>query len=115
MEGNLPMKKSLHFFLFSTNFLIFVMFFASPGSAMALPENTLYGRLISLTINPPSVTIQTGTVRTTKPWIDGTTIFEDTTGKRVTPNEFSVGFGGKDIAIVHNDANFVIRMYPLGS
>ena len=101
--------------LFSTSFLLFVLFFASSGSAMALPENTLYGRLISLTINPPSVTIQTGAVRTTKPWIDGKTIFEDTTGRRVTPNEFSVRFSGKDIAIVHDDYNFVIRLYPLGS
>lgn len=92
-----------------------MLYHASFCNAMALPENTLYGKLINLTMNPPSVTIQTGSVRTTKPWIDGKTFFEDATGKRVTSNEFSVRFGGKEIAIVHDDFNFVLRMYPLDS
>jgi hypothetical protein len=84
--------------------------------AVALPENTLFGVLVSLTYVPPSVTIQTdASHRTTRKWLSETTVFQDREGGRITPNAFSSAFGKKLVAIVMDDFNSVIRAYPLDS
>ena len=90
--------------------------FSTPCDAVALPENTLYGVLVSLTHVPPSVTIQIdASHRTTRKWLPETTVFQNRDGGRITSNAFSSAFGKKLIAIVMNDSDSVIRAYPLDS
>ena len=109
------MSRLFRFSFIAASIGLLFLFFVPACNGMALPANTLHGKMISLTINPPSIMIQTDSVRITKVWVQGTTVFEDATGKTMTPNAFSVIFGGKYIALVLNDFEAVIRMYPINS
>lgn len=110
------MRKILFFLTASILVSCVLGVFSARCDAVALPENTLYGVLVSLTHVPPSVTIEIdASHRTTRKWTVETTVFQDRDGGRITPNAFSSAFGKKLIAIVIDDFDFVVRAYPLDS
>ena len=86
---------------------------ATACSAGALRENILYGKLITLTINPPSLTVQREAERITKLWNSEKTQFKDVNGNSVSPNTFSVKFGGKEIGMAFDVSGIAIRVFAV--
>ena len=92
---------------------VILNYMVSACSAVAMPENVLYGKLITLTINPPSLTVQREAERITKLWNSEKTQFKDVNGNPVSPNTFSVKFGGKEIGMAFDGSGIAIRIFAV--